>query len=352
MAYIDDSPFGKKVSKLVWGSEEGNHIVDLSLYYEHLVDFLPETIVDAHVHMWKPDSLKEPIAPERHSDTMLEVVDGFTAQDLHYVYENLLPEKRVRAVCFGLAAFEADACNVNALVASQTQNVAARLLIPPPGASSDELKQAARKGGFAGLKPYPERAEKWAGARNEVEIEDFVTEAQWQAAHECGLVILLHLPRTGGIGDPVNAEALDRLLGHYAGARVILAHLGLAPSAEELSTRLQQLRHHRNLFVDTALVCDGESVAIALETMGPSRVLFGTDLPFALVRGRRVYREGRKQLLTWESYRFGLATGERYSHLMYESLKAIKEAALEVRLTKSEVSAIFNDNARAAFGAA
>jgi len=337
------------VSRLIAGSDPTQHETrDLPLYYNTLAAFLPDQIVDAHVHLWDADCLAEPIAALRYATTMLEAIDGFSAAAMTHVYEQLLPGKRVDGVYFGLAAYEADADRVNQLVAAESSGVAARLLIPPRGASYQELERILDRCQFKGFKPYPEHARHLP--LDDVQIDDFATDAQWCLADERQLAILLHLPRPRRLADPVNLAGLEERLNRHPHARVVLAHLGATACDRGLADSFGRLSHYPNVFFDTALVSNAGLMSLVLETAGPSRLVFGTDLPFALVRGKRTCVDGQSLLLTQEPYHFAAQAETPCTYLVFETLLAIKQAAERMKLTADEVRMVFYDNARTIYG--
>lgn len=356
MASTDDFFVGA-VLRLIRGSDPEQHVAsDLQIYRSELEGFLPVDVVDAHVHLWTPECLAEPVSDERYTSTMLEMIDGFSAAAMTRVYAELFPRKRVRGVVFGLAAFEADASRIDAFVAGETANVAARLLIPPWGREPGmhrrvptvaELGRLLTDGRFVGFKPYPEHARH--RRLEDVSVDDIVTEEQWRLADEGSLAIMLHLPRRRGIADPSNVATLEERLDRFRGARVVLAHLGVPAHRADLTVGLDRLDQYPNLFLDTSMVTDAGLVSTAIEAVGPARVLFGTDLPFSLVRGHKEVRDGRSRLMTQEPYRFGLVAGRRCTYLLYASILAIKSAAARLGLTGADVQAVFADNARHVF---
>lgn len=357
MASTSGDRFVPEILRLIRGTDSAQHEgSDLHLYHEELANFLPDDMVDAHVHLWTPECLAEPITDDRYRTTMLELIDGFSAAAMARVYAELFPGKRVRGVVFGLAAFEADAHHVDAFVAGEADHVAARLLIPPWDREAGEprrlptraeLERRLDEGPFVGFKPYPEHARH--RQLDDVAIDDFVTDDQWRLADERGLVIMLHLPRQRGIADPENVATLATRLDRFQQARVVLAHLGVPAHRADLSVGLNLLARYPNLLFDTSMVTDAELVATAIAAVGPGRVLFGTDLPFSLVRGHKEVRDAQSRLVTQERYGFGIAAGRRCTYLLYASLLAIKGAATELGLTRDEVRAVVADNARRVF---
>ncbi|HNS53025.1 MAG TPA: amidohydrolase family protein [Anaerolineae bacterium] len=351
MECSSDSKSRERVLELIDAAGPTRRAADLFRYAEDLESFLPDTIIDAHVHLWNSGCVTTPFAPERYRSTMLEVADGYSSASMHLTYRELLPGKKVASVCFGLAAFEADPERVNSMVATEEASVHARLLIPPSGAELDCLRQFLTKGGFVGLKPYPERTTRWHLKEESVGIGDFVTRPQWQLADELGLPILLHPPRARRMADPGNLRALESRLERWPRAKVVLAHLGATACPEGYARSLARLRRYPQVFFDTAMVCNSTLIRLVLDAVGPSRLIFGTDLPFALVRGQTVCRDGTGVLLTEGRYNFGVESGAPHAYLLYESLLATKAALVGAGLRQDDVRRIFAENAAGVYSA-
>ncbi|GAG51171.1 unnamed protein product, partial [marine sediment metagenome] len=118
---------------------------------------------------------------------------------------------------------------------------------------------------------------------------------------------------------------------------------------------LPQLADDPGLCFDTAAVMNPDVHRFALETLGPERVVFGTDSPILFMRGRRRW-EGRTYV-NHTSYPFYFnkdreppAVEAGYTLYLYESLRAIKQACRELGLTRRQIESIFYDNARRLLG--
>lgn len=95
------------------------------------------------------------------------------------------------------------------------------------------------------------------------------------------------------------------------------------------------------------------SIELALREVGPERLLYGSDLPVALMRGVREYR-GDEYInfsdgaYTWNTpERRKPATAEAgYTLYLYEELRAFRQAAQRVGLTREQVAGVMGGNAR------
>ena len=71
---------------------------DSKVYAEQLADFLPDKIVDAHIHLWEPKA-KEGYARSSNLVTWTELVaPDCTYEDLMASYDTMFPDKRVYPV--------------------------------------------------------------------------------------------------------------------------------------------------------------------------------------------------------------------------------------------------------------
>ena len=122
------------------------------------------------------------------------------------------------------------------------------------------------------------------------------TEYGWEAmevAHELQLVIMLHLPRSLRLADPLNIASLRRLSAAYPGAQIVVAHAGRSYCPSTMRGGIGPLRVRPNVFFEVSMVQEPLVIQILLDHVDSQRVFFGTDLPVAAMRGRRVCMNDR-----------------------------------------------------------
>ena len=351
MAFTSDDPFAAEVDNLITGSDINQHkSYDLKIFSNEFAKFLPEVIIDSHVHLWEPEVFSIPIDPSRYKITMLELFDGFSSHTLEFTYNQLLPNLSVRSVVFGLAAYEVDAQKVNRFVLKEDIDIAARLLIPPASSNIGYLEPAIESGNFAGLKPYPERI--IGKSVYDVDVDEVVTEDQWKVANKLKLAIVLHLPRRDRLADRRNVDVLKRRLDDHPDAKLVLAHLGATACIDGLSESFAQLNGYNNLFFDTAMVSNEDMIQLVLENFGSSHLLFGTDLPFALVRGRRNCVKGVTRIITQEEYNFSVSDAMRHTYMLYNIILAIKNVLSRGKYDQEDIYRIFVGNSKRVFNIA
>ena len=119
--------------------------------------------------------------------------DQYLGEDLSAEFGRLFPGRACSALLFPLPVADGDVAAMNRYLAGVVRAEERRygLMIPPLDASAEELARQVAAGGFLGFKPY------WTFAGSDmrqVALDDFVTPAQLAAAHELGLIIMLHPP--------------------------------------------------------------------------------------------------------------------------------------------------------------
>jgi len=302
--------------------------VDAKIYEDELSLWLPSKIIDCHVHI----SLAKhcgPISPERlKTNWALEVGVELSWEGLRDNYQTLFPGRDVAALAFGGVFRETDIeANNDYVLGGLAKNQAWGLFVTRPEWSPDRIADAMAKG-FIGIKPYPDLAPQ---GTTEVSIFDFLPKSHLAVLNELGGVLMLHLPRAGRLADPENIKELLEIAEAYPAVRVIVAHVGRAfclPTAKE---GLPSFRRTANVYFDIAANLNAEVFQYALETIGPDRLLFGSDLPITLMRGTREHM-GDKYInyteapYSWNTNRKSPEEEACYTWFLYEELRALVKA--------------------------
>lgn len=269
----------------------GNHaVLDPQFYAHEIAPFLPPRILDFHAHTWSADNWKERPWESGTAGGRYMVTDAF------YAPEQLLadgracfPDRSYEAVCFGYPTPAADWEKDTAYVAAAAQAHAALwpLLVAGPalGISRTRYERALDDGGFYGFKVFLN----WQGdAYGDTRIEEMIGPVERALANERRLVLLLHVPRRGRLADPDVQAGVRWLAGECPEAVIVLAHCGRCYLPGEMKAAIGCLRGLDNVWLDTSMVMDPLVLQIALNEIGPGRLLFGSDFPVAAMRGRRV----------------------------------------------------------------
>jgi hypothetical protein len=324
--------------------------LDLPFYQAEIAPVLPPEVLDFHTHVWDAATWKfKPWEAKVEGGQYMVTDEKYAPAELVRDGARLFPDRAYKAVCFGSPHPAVDWPRDTAYVAAGGRAhgnlyplmIAGRELNIPRA----DYARALDDGGFYGFKVFLN----WYGDNyGEKTVEEMLGPEEMALADARRLVVLLHVPRRGRLADPVVAEGVRRLAGEYPGAQVVLAHCGRCYLPTEMQAAIASVRDLPNVFLDTAMVMDPVVVQIALNELGPSRVLFATDLPIALMRGRRVQVMDHWVDVVLDGYpRSAFRVPDDTIHatfMVWEIVLAIRWAAAMTGLSAADCHAVFYDN--------
>jgi len=327
--------------------------VDLPIYEREFAAWLPDRIFDIHTHTWLPEHNLRPIAEERVG--LVFEATSVTFEELAAIYQLMFPDKSIEYLAFGMPLTTVDRAANNAYVAAHVDNRATfGLYIPGLDESAEQLESALKAGGFIGFKPYLAYVT-WK-ALNEIRILDFVTQAQLEVAHAHGLPIMLHVPREGRLADADNLRDLESIAARFPNAKIILAHGGRAYARAIIDPALNVVAALPNIYFEFSNVQSAEVVQAVLERMPRDRVMYGSDIPVAIVRGLMFMLNGQRVTLTRKPFAWSISSATpghlRATFMGYEQLRAMKAACDSLQWDTNSVEGLFYGNARALVDAA
>ncbi|MEA4945672.1 MAG: amidohydrolase family protein [Propionicimonas sp.] len=334
---------------------------DRRFYYERLRAQLPDRIVDGHAHVWyDTDLLPEGSYPARRSAAWAARIAATNPlADLAETYRRLFPGKQVTPAIFGNIDTNVDILANNAHVAADARiSGLPALAVSHPNWTAAEFEQRVLDGGFAGCKPYLNFAPTDIPSA-EIEIFDFLPRTHLEVADRHGWVVMLHIPRPGRLGDPVNLRQLAEIDRDYPHARVIVTHIGRAYALEDIGEGMNVLAATRNLLFDITANTNTEVMRRLLDVVDPGRVLFGSDLPIFGLRGHRVVENGRYLNIVPRGLYGDVSDdptmretddADGLTLMLYEEIAAFLDAADAAGLSRAQRDAVFYDNAVAVYG--
>lgn len=263
---------------------------DYDYYRREIAPCLPPTVLDFHVHTWSAENWKEqPWATDKAGGRYMVTDEFYPPEQLLADGRACFPDRPYEAVCFGYPTpavdWEKDTAYVAA--AARTHCGLWPLLLGGPdlGISRERYEQALDAGCFHGFKVFLN----WYGdAYGDKRIEEMVGPVERTLANERRLVVLLHVPRRGRLADPEIQAGVRWLAAECPQAMIVLAHCGRCYLPSEMKAAIGCLRGLDNVWMDTSMVMDPVVLQIAINEIGPGRLLFATDFPVAAMRGRRV----------------------------------------------------------------
>ena len=337
--------------------------IDRQIYREKLSGFLPPKIVDVHTHIWLKSFIRESQEAQGTARTVSwpgRVAEDNAIEDLLETYRLMFPDRTVTPVIFGSPnrTVDTEATNDYVSRSARTHGLPG-LLVSTPAWSVQHLEQEVLGGGFLGLKPYLSFAPVEIPA-GEITIFDYLPHAHLEVADSQGWVIMLHIPRAARLRDPVNLAQLLEIERAYPNIQLIVAHIGRAYCREDVGKAFDVLGQTSCMRFDFSANTNSWVIAQLIRTVGPQRILFGSDLPILRMRMRRICEDGTYINLVPPGLYGDVSgdahmrevsrdEGQRLSFFLYEEIMAFREAAEATGLTTAEVADIFYNNAASLF---
>ncbi len=325
------------------------------VYRHQVAPFLPPAVLDFHAHVWNSSSLRAPARAEAAREpakgkggTYMVTPDDYPVERLLADAARAFPDREYRAVCVGNPGPTADHDRDTALLAAAGRRrgiyplmvAGAELGIP-----RETIRRDLEKGGFLGYKVFLN----WLGDDyGNKRVEDMLGPNEMDLADELGLVIMLHVPRAGRLADPEVQRGVRWLTETWPRAGIVLAHCGRCYLPSEMEKAAGFLRDLPGVHLDTSMVMDEVVLQIALDAIGPTRLVFATDYPVAAMNGRRVRVGDHWVDIVQGDYlpsAFRVrAEGIRAVPMAVEIALAVIGAARRVGLTQRDVDGIFFGN--------
>jgi len=330
--------------------------VDRAFWQEHLEDWLPRRIFDAHTHVNEPQFRITPMTEEKRRQYWVnEVAEPIGAEQAQHCYETVFPGRELSCLTFGFPDLDFDIEAGNASLQAECMKRGwYRLAVVRPQWSAERVAQELDLPNVLGVKVYYALISQDAATRDkhlEASIFDFLPHHQLELLNRRHAWVTLHVPKADRLGHPGNIAEIRQIRRQYPDITLVIAHLGRCYTLPHAQEALPHFAGDEGLYFDNSAVLNPDVHRFALQTLGPHRILYGTDNPILYMRGRRQW-QGRSYV-NRTSYPFHFNRDReppeveaRYTLYMYEALRAIKEACQRLDLDRTAVEAIFSGNAR------
>ncbi len=325
---------------------------DRRVYERELRGFLPSRLFDAHVHLFDPSCLRPGSSfPGNHPYAKFGGAFG-RGQYLQWAAE-ALPGMEIHATHVGHPGLESDRDASAACTGGISDNRQFYgLALTAPGDAAECVRQRVTRNRLVGVKPYPAFVTGKPVA--EVTVRDMLPAAQMAVADELGLAVMLHVPRPGRLADPLNQSQVVELCRGHPNARIIVAHIGRAYYLSNVVGFLDGIAACPNAWIDTAMINHEGVLEYAFRHYPRDRILFGSDAPFALIRGKSVEINNQYAYLVGEDYAMGATIADTghvidFTTFYYEQLRGIRLAAERAGLARREIEDLFFNNAATLF---
>jgi predicted TIM-barrel fold metal-dependent hydrolase len=269
--------------------EKHYRTVDLPFYEQEIAPFLPPAVLDFHAHTWRrQDWHSVPWEENKPGASYMVSEENYPVEALLADGKQVFAGREYRAVCFGYPTPSADNAKDTAYVAQAGKRRGMYPLMvtgSPLGVPKERLRLLLDEHGFLGYKVFLG----WHGNDyGDRRVQDMLGSNEMDVAQERGLVVLLHVPRSGRLADPVIQDGVRWLSRGWPGSKIVLAHCGRCYLPAEMEKAIGSLRDLPNVYLDTSMVMEETVLRMVFEGVESTRVLFATDFPVAAMRGRRV----------------------------------------------------------------
>lgn len=316
---------------------------DRALFERHLRSFVPPNAFDVHAHWYTLSALGLHSAQELRG-----LDDGIGAATYQEKTSAWMGDRCPSdGLFFGLPTSRTvDTSATNAYLAAQLRECpnSRGLMLIRPGDDPASVEATLQQQGFAGFKVYHTFAQR--PDTSNAELDEYLPHWAWEIAHRRGLAIMLHIVKPRALADTGNQAALGGCLRKYPGAKLILAHAGRGFCADHTIEGVAALAGLENVFFDTSAICESGAFEAIVRQFGAGRVMFGTDFPVSILRGRccslgHGFAWLYEHNVDWADCAFGAPT-----LVGIESLLALRQACRHLSLTDEDVERIFCTNAR------
>lgn len=335
----------------------------MEFYGEHLKDFLPDTFIDCHTHIWLDEQNHFCEDTQNRSCAWSNMVaKDNSVEDLNETNCLLFPDKKVISVLYGEPMVTIDLKKNNQYVADCADrfNYPA-LYITHPSQSAESVERNVLKNPcFKGIKVYLQFAPSYIPS-NEIRIYDFLPHEHLALANKYGWVVQIHIARPKRLADPVNYVQLLEIEQKYPNIKLIVAHLGRAYADEDLGDALDYLKNSEKTIWDFTANTNSYVMEKVLELYGPKRFIYGTDFPIFRMKSRRTVEKGfyineipMGSLGDVSSdphmREIPYPEAEKITFFIYEEILSCKNACRKLGLNKQDVEDIFCNNSARIFG--
>ena len=327
----------------------GNNI-ELDFYYNEVSPMLPDKILDFHTHTWSCEDWKfKPWETKKDGGKYMVATEDYPPETLLADGHRCFPDKQFNAVVFGYPTPAVDLEKDTRFVADAARKYKNLYPLLMAGKAfevpREQLKEQLKDGGFLGYKVHLN----WLGDDyGNISIEDMLSDNEMALANELGLIVLLHVPRAGRLADPEIQHGVQWLSKDYPNAKIVLAHCGRCYLPSEMKMAIQSIKDLSNVCMDTSMVMDPMTLQIAMEAIGPERLLYATDFPVAAMKGRRVRVMDHWVDVVLDEYPDSAYRAKsnqiRATYMAVEIAVAIRDAAERVGISDKQRDGIFYDN--------
>jgi len=337
--------------------------IDRQFYEERIRSWLPAKMIDAHnhVHLKKFYLGDKLYNQNRGAKWPRLAAEENSADDLARSNLQLFPGIEVIPLIFGKVsrAYDVEACTAYANEEGKKRGWPYLYVTRPEWTASD-FEQRISTSGALGAKVYLNFSPTYIPS-DEIRIFDFIPRHQLEVLDAHGWVLMLHIPRSGRLGDPVNIQEMIEIGQKYPHVKTIIAHIGRAYCDHEVGDAFRRLEEAPGLLFDFSANTNSQVMEQLIRAVGPKRILYGSDSPIIRMRMGRVVENGTYINLVRRGDYNGLEgdphmreidgpAAANLTYFTYYQIDAFLRAAERCGLGKADIADVFYHNAAGLLG--
>jgi len=268
---------------------------DIEFYETKIRDYIPEKIIDVHTHMHlKKYYLGDDLWNQNRGALWPRLACAENpSEEMEEFYRAQFPGKEVVPLIFGKVsrAYDVEGCTAYAIGEAKKRNWP-YLYVTRPEWSAEDFERKISSTGAKGAKVYLNFSPTYLPS-GEIRILDFIPHHQLEVLNRHGWALMLHIPRAGRLGDPVNLEEMILIAKKYPHVKVIIAHIGRAYTKGDVGNAFERLpKEAPDFYYDFSANINEWVMEQLLKAVGPDKVMFGTDSPINRMRMGRIEENG------------------------------------------------------------
>lgn len=312
---------------------------DIKIYQQLIKDFLPENIIDSHIHLWKKENIIEKKMTPYNPFVDFECFPEFTINGLEKVATKIFQGKKYEGIFFGNPFKEIDIDGVNKYLLELGAKGYQVLYIPTydDNLENQIFKEISKLKSFLGFKPYPKLSNKIGG---EVGIKDFLNSSVLEYANKENLAVMLHLPRKKRLADENNIMELKDITKKYPNVNFLLAHSGRSYCLCDITDAIKELRGIDNLIFEISFINDWEIFEIILKNVSHDKIIYGSDMPVSILKGKNICINNKHYFATKKPFKWSISNeclNLGFTFFIYEQTLELFKALRKINLFKDTI---------------
>jgi len=334
--------------------------LDRKFYKERLEEFLPNSLFDTHTHVYVPREEKREFT-QKSVTWPGRVANCNLIEHMDETAQLMFPGKRYIPLMFQSDARPDTLAAANKYVSESSAKTGyPALFYTHPEMTGEEVEKNVIAGGFRGIKMYYNFLPSYIPP-DEIRIFDYLTPAHLEVCDKHGWTVMLHIPRSKRLRDPVNVAQLLEIERRYKNLRLIVAHVGRAYCKSDVGDALDILSKTENMMFDFSANTNSWVFEQLIKAIGPSRIMYGSDLPVVRMRMRRIERDGIYVNLVKRGMYGDVSNdpnmgeidspeADELTFFLYEEIEAFRQASIRTGLSREDIERIFWKNGAEMFG--